>query len=216
MKTIKDVIEAYPDGWSDDANNLNAIGYNSRDDLFFTCLIPMYEFINRHEYFVCTREEYEQALKESKMETQMMFNGQKVNVLFNAGEQSVIEYKNGNKDFVFNENLSAYNKTKTVSLDWLVGSGIDCEFSDIGKWRLGKLDEISRSEYKFKDVTGDGWIRCRPRMNQPMALTNDQLDLIPKGFDFQFSGVWNFEGVMKGGIYTFKGLKDGYKYEWEE
>jgi hypothetical protein len=245
MKTIKDVIAAYPDGWPNgDKCNLNAIGYNSRDDLFFTCLTPMYEFINVYEYFICTREEYEQALRESKVESKcdwydydkQEWNGKNIPpigllVLLNGVTVSVVLHDNKilNQVCVRHQNgeLSIpkvcwlkpldhdKHKVKTVSLDWLVDSGIDCEFSDGGNgWCVSELNWFGDDWYQ--DNFLDRWKQCRPRQSHPMVLTDEQVKLIPDGFDYD---SWRHSKRDCYGIFyiaTFKGLKDGYKYDWEE
>lgn len=109
-------------------------------------------------------------------------------------------------------------KIETVSLDWLAGSGIDCDFCDDGEsWIIDRLDGIFNQNIEYKYVnTYSNCKYCRPRQNQPMVLTDGQVKLIPEGFDYD---SWCYSKRDCHGIFyivTFKGLKDGYKYEWEE
>ena len=65
-----------------------------------------------------------------------------------------------------------------------VDSDIDCEFSNDGEnWSVGSIDVLSNGGYSygFREI----WYkRCRPRMNHPMVLTQEQVDLIPDDFIF--------------------------------
>jgi len=103
-------------------------------------------------------------------------------------------------------------KVKAAPMDWLVGSGIDCEFSNDGvNWHVSLLDDTRGLEYC--DFVKLNWKQCRPRMNHKHVLTQEQYSLIPHEFK-------DNTYITKYGdcIVEFTGLKDGYKFahdvEW--
>lgn len=111
------------------------------------------------------------------------------------------------------------NQVKTVSLDWLVGSGIDCEFICDELTKIAWLIKIDDGKHIYYDDHNRDWKQCRPRENHPMVLTDEQVNLIPEGFDYELYAVNDREWVSlflveKGlnNIVTFKGLKGGWKY----
>ncbi len=64
MKTVKDVVAEYPDGWpmNGTTNHVSdSAGYNVKTDALFTCH-SSYQYSNKDEYKICTREEYEREL----------------------------------------------------------------------------------------------------------------------------------------------------------
>jgi hypothetical protein len=101
---------------------------------------------------------------------------------------------------------------KKIDLSFLVGSGVDCEFSDTGsKWLFISQLKCLRGDFYVPTNDPDGYQNCRPRMNYYMSPLNSNL-----------CGIWNvlsiagFEVEMisdKEGIctdYRVVGIKEGY------
>lgn len=109
---------------------------------------------------------------------------------------------------------------KVAPMDWLVGSGIDCEFSDNKEcWEIGFLNRIDSDTRPFLDNLSTFWKYCRPRMNHKHVLTDEQVKLIPDCFEYTIHQVYGCNnGVTVRLIYNiveFKGLKEGYKFAHE-
>ena len=146
----------------------------------------------------------------------------KATILADIGNDDFVIYAEGRKRIVKNPaNFRPLdydkNKQKVVNLDWLVRSGIDCEFMDGGdRWLIDKLFEIT-VDNQFAS-TSLSWGKCRPRMNHEHVLNHWQIELIPDCFLFRKFDV-NCEnhaiGYGESCIVEFTGLKDGYIYPYE-
>lgn len=134
-------------------------------------------------------------------------------VVYECSEFDDIYSFDGNSSmFMFRPLDHDKHQIEIVSLDWLVDSGIDCEFSDdsMVDFIIGELDGISDSGSNVYCNKKHWFSQCRPRMNHPIVLTDEQRNSIPDYFNIKTSLLENGLSIV-----TFKGLKNGYKYEWE-
>lgn len=240
MKTVKDVVAAYPDGWPNEGymcvydkvtNSYRFAGDDSAGHCDF--------------YIICTREEYEQELAKTNTEQWYDYDKQEAISLPPVGveceirylehdwqeglvigestynKELIFEFKYGGLSFVKSDSKFRpldydKNKQKVVDLDWLIGSGIDCEFSDgSGTWYFDKLSEINHGGllrgFRSERLGIDS--QCRPRMNHKMVLTIEKYKLIPRDqFNIEVTNCMSL-GFF---IVEFLGLQDGYIYPYEK
>lgn len=108
------------------------------------------------------------------------------------------------------------NQKKPVDLSWLVSSGIDCEFEQNGVWVVACLCKIGKDADGFDYHATDqlSYVNCRPRMNHPIVLTQEQIDLIPQEFSVINHAPCTITGVNSC-VVEFAGLPYGYCWPWE-
>lgn len=235
MKTVKDVYAVYKE-WPYD--EMNFFGYIDGVCSFFE------RWNGPIRNLICTREGYEayKARQEKKAEAswydyekgegvppvgtecevsncgndyiwcKVVFMGSSI-CLVDHKTHSEQHYHLGSVKF---RPLDHDKRTKKVApMEWLVGSGIDCEFSNASGFDyVGSLKSVSNGDLApYKDTNNRVFKHCRPRMNHKHVLTDEQVKLIPNCFDIEILCLY------KGGecinIVEFKGLKDGYVWEGE-
>ena len=60
MKTVKDVVAAYPDGWPVDGSGLDRM-VNGQSGYYIITTAHVFKYVGNPELeIICTREEYEQ------------------------------------------------------------------------------------------------------------------------------------------------------------
>ena len=130
---------------------------------------------------------------------------------------------------------------KVIDLSVLIDSQIDCEFTDANEAGIfiSKVIKQSRRislalpEYRYYDVDGDTWNRCRPRMNHKHAWQGGACPL-PEGFKvkvwWRTGGEGDAEMMLRhldlrwsnekrqSDIIAFEvlGVADGYVMPWEQ
>lgn len=103
-------------------------------------------------------------------------------------------------------------KKKIIDLSVLVGSDIDCDFSDSLKyWYCSKLKDIDvDNDFTFIDHHKTYWRYCRPRMDHWMGAQDKTEDggfkkcPIPQGFKIQ---VFDMVGIR---VYSPVAYNDGW------
>ena len=244
MKTVKDVMAAYPDGWPVEDNYIIKGHY-------IISITHVFKHIGKPELeTICTREEYEQELARTNTDEWYDYDKQEaiglppvgVECEYTLGYSGVwwkckVQYVVGcegivmKADHLGNEQYcSIYdlcrelrlrpldydkNKKKVVDLDWLIDSSIDCEFSELdSSWYIGKLQRLADDTRPYHSANGENWTKLRPRMNHKMVLTDDQLKLIPEGFKYDIEQTHTIRMVYN--IVEFIGMAEGYIYPYEK
>ena len=146
MKTVKDVVAEYPDGWPmNGATNhvSDSAGYNVKDDILFTCH-SSYQYSNKDEYKICTREEYEQELAKTKDDE-----------WYDYDKQEVIDGRHPIKDEVIQACIGAENGFKNVSYATTVNNGsFDahlCYILGEGSWFSADIRPLDYDKNKQRD-----------------------------------------------------------------
>ncbi len=106
-------------------------------------------------------------------------------------------------------------KLKAVDMSVLVGSGVDCGFSDElhknALVRVGLFSGSNREDFPFRDNSGVDWKYCKPRMNYWFSYNNftNVRDLLGNLRDAGFSVQTDV------GCFKIVGLLEGYCWPWE-
>lgn len=107
---------------------------------------------------------------------------------------------------------------KPVDMSVLVGSGIDCEFFELGDFpdyctELSYLCELHQHKegWLYRASSGDAYSHCRPKMNYWFSDFNFQ-DVFGTTSDLEAAG---FELDARVNIFCIEGLQEGYCWPWE-
>lgn len=107
---------------------------------------------------------------------------------------------------------------KPVDMSVLMGSGIDCVFSNFNNFRaqrIGSLTGIS-SDFYYCGVREKGYEYCKPRMNYWFSAENfEDVDGLMKSLAAAgFSVSKKLYGGLKTQSFMIKDLQDGFCWPW--